>query len=63
MSDITVPQLTLKAVGGPALTHEQMNNNFRSLVYSSSIHNGGELLKLHYNIVGGYSEDIPLSGG
>lgn len=69
MSDITVPQLTLKSLGGPnsipgpALTHEQMNNNFRSLVYSSSIHDGGDLLKLHYNIVGGYSEDIPLSGG
>ena len=63
MSDIQVPQLTLKSVTGPALTHEQMNNNFRSLVYSSSIHDGGDLLKLHYNIVGGYSEDIPLSGG
>ena len=63
MANITEPQLTYRVAGGSPLTHDQMNNNFRSLVYSSSVSPDGEQLRLHYDIVGGYCHCIPLNGG
>ena len=63
MANITEPQLTYRESGGSALTHDQMNNNFRSLVYSSSVSPDGEQLRLHYDIVGGYCHTIALNGG
>lgn len=63
MANITEPQLTYRVAGGNPLTHDQMNNNFRSLVYSSSVSPDGEQLRLHYDIVGGYCHCIPLNGG
>jgi hypothetical protein len=63
MANITEPQLTYRVLGGSPLTHDQMNNNFRSLVYSSSVSPDGEQLRLHYDIVGGYCHTIALNGG
>lgn len=63
MANITEPQLTYRVAGGSPLTHDQMNNNFRSLVYSSSVSPDGEQLRLHYDIVGGYCDTINLNGG
>ena len=63
MANITEPQLTYRVAGGSPLTHDQMNNNFRSLVYSSSIHDNGDTLRLHYDIVGGYCNNIALNAG
>ena len=63
MADITEPQLTYRVPEGSPLTHDQMNNNFRSLVYSSSIHDSGDTLRLHYDIVGGHCDSIALNAG
>ena len=63
MANITEPQLTYRVAGGSPLTHDQMNNYFRSLVYSSSVSPDGEQLRLHYDIVGGYYDTIALNGG
>ena len=41
--------LTYRLEKGSFLTHEEMDNNFRSLFFSSSISDGGSTLKLHYN--------------
>ena len=45
------------------LTAQELDNNFRSLVYSSSLHDDGSILRLHYDTNPGTFDTIPLSGG
>lgn len=61
---MAVPGITYRIVGGDPLTHEQMNNNFRSLFYSSSITDNGDTLLLHYDtITNSDYHEIPLNSG
>ena len=61
---MAVPGLTYRIEGGSALTHLEMNNNFRSLFYSSSIHDEGDNLRLHFDTVDGFTyHEIPLNAG
>ncbi len=46
---MSIPGITYKITGGAPLTHQQLNDNFRSLVYSSSLQDNGETLRLHYD--------------
>ena len=61
---MAIPGLTYRLVKGSALTHQEMDNNFRSLIYSSSIEDGGDTLHLHFDTLTGTDKHIiPLSGG
>ena len=60
---MAIPGLTYRLVKGASLTHEEMDNNFRSVFYSSSIEDGGDTLKLHYDTPAEDSITIPLNGG
>ena len=60
---MAVPGITYRIEKGTSLTHTEMDNNFRSLFYSSSIHDGGDTLRLHYDTNASDYEQIPLNGG
>jgi hypothetical protein len=61
---MAVPGLTYRVIGGSPLTHTEMNNNFRSLFYSSSIQGAGSVLNLHFDTVDGSgTHEIPLNAG
>ena len=61
---MAIPGLTYRLVKGSSLTHLEMDNNFRSLIYSSSIHDGGDTLHLHFDTTAGTDKHIiPLNGG
>ena len=60
---MAVPGITYRIEKGTSLTHTEMDNNFRSVFYSSSIHDGGDTLRLHYDTNASDYERIPLSGG
>ena len=46
---MAIPGITYRLEKGSSLTHTEMDNNFRSLVYSSSIHQDGDELRLHFD--------------
>ena len=46
---MAIPGLTYRIVKGSSLTHLEMDNNFRSVIYSGSIHDSGATLHLHYD--------------
>jgi len=61
---MAIPGITYRAVKQASLTHDEMDNNFRSVIYSSSVQDGGDTLWLHFDT--GVSTDyhrIPLNGG
>jgi len=60
---MAIPGLTYRLEKGSALTHLEMDNNFRSLIYSSSIHDGGSNLHLHFDTAAGDKHIIPLGSG
>jgi hypothetical protein len=60
---MAIPGITYRLEKGTSLTHTEMDNNFRSLFYSSSIQDGGDTLWLHYDTDVNDYEVIPLSGG
>ena len=60
---MAIPGLTYRVTGGSPLTHTQMNNNFRSLFYSSSLHDGGSNLHLHFDTADNDKYIIPLNAG
>ena len=61
---MAIPGLTYRLIGGSPLTHTEMNNNFRSLFYSSSLQNDGDELYLHYDTEAGTDKEIiPLNNG
>ena len=60
---MAIPGITYRLEKGSSLTHTEMDNNFRSLFYSSSIHDGGDTLRLHYDTNASDYEQIPLNGG
>jgi len=61
---MATPGITYRSqTGNTPLTHTQMDNNFRSLVYSSSIHDNGDYLRLHYDVQGGHYDEIALNAG
>ena len=60
---MAIPGITYRLEKGSSLTHTEMDNNFRSLVYSSSIHDNGDTLRLHFDTVANDYYTIPLSGG
>ena len=61
---MAVPGITYRVVGGEPLTHQQMNDNFRSLIYSSSIVDGGDTLRLHFDTeTSSDYHQIPLNSG
>ena len=43
--------ITYRLVKGSSLTHLEMDDNFRSVIYSSSIRDDGDTLRLHYDTV------------
>jgi len=45
------------------LTAQELDDNFRSLYYSSSLHDNGTTLRLHYDTQPGTFSSIPLAGG
>ena len=60
--------ITFRANKNQALTYSEMDTNFGSYFYSSSIHNGGQTLKLHYTSsvpanVNLPTHEIPLTTG
>jgi len=46
---MAIPGLTYRIVKESSLTHLEMDNNFRSVIYSGSIHDNGATLHLHYD--------------
>ena len=46
---MAIPNRTYRLVKGSSLTHLEMDNNFRSVIYSGSIHDSGTTLHLHYD--------------
>jgi len=61
---MAIPGLTYRLEKGTSLTHTEMDNNFRSVIHSSSIQDGGDTLRLHFDtgIATDYYE-VPLNGG
>ena len=61
---MAIPGITYRLEQGTSLTHTQMDNNFRSVIYSSSIEDSGDTLHLHFDTVEGTDyHSIPLNGG
>jgi len=61
---MAIPGLTYRLVKGSSLTHTEMDDNFRSLIYSSSVEDGGDTLHLHFDTTSGTDKHIiPLAGG
>jgi hypothetical protein len=54
--------ITYRLVQGSPLTLEQMDENFRSLYFSSSIADGGSTLRLHFDTATPSYHSIPLTG-
>ena len=46
---MAIPGITYRLEKGSSLTHQEMDDNFRSVIYSSSIHDDGATLRLHYD--------------
>ena len=46
---MAIPGITYRLEKGSSLTHTEMDNNFRSVIYSSSIHQNGDTLRLHFD--------------
>ena len=46
---MAIPGLTYRIEKESSLTHLEMDNNFRSVIYSGSIHDSGTTLHLHYD--------------
>lgn len=46
---MAIPGLTYRIEKESSLTHLEMDNNFRSVIYSGSIHDNGASLHLHYD--------------
>lgn len=60
---MAIPGITYRLEKGSSLTHTEMDNNFRSVFYSSSIADGGDTLNLHYDAPDSDPISIPLNGG
>ena len=60
---MAIPGITYRLEKGTSLTHTEMDNNFRSVIYSSSIQDSGDTLWLHYNTAAEDKYIIPLGGG
>ena len=60
---MAIPGITYRLEKGSSLTHLEMDNNFRSVFYSSSIADGGDTLNLHYDTPDLDHISIPLNGG
>jgi len=61
---MAIPGIKYRLEQSTSLTHEEMDNNFRSVIYSSSVQDGGDTLRLHFDT--GVATDyhtIPLNGG
>jgi len=59
---MAIPGITYRAVKGSSLTHTEMDNNFRSVFYSSSIQDNGNTLQLHFDTSPPESYSVPLGG-
>lgn len=59
---MAIPGITYRLVKGSSLTHTEMDNNFRSVFYSSSIHDSGNSLRLHFDTSAQDFYSIPLGG-
>jgi hypothetical protein len=60
---MAIPGITYRLGKGSSLTHLQMDNNFRSVIYSSSIHDDGATLRLHYDTDEGDYYTVPIGAG
>ena len=60
---MAIPGITYRLIKESPLTQLELDNNFRSVIYSSSIHNDGDTLRLHFDTSAGDYYSIPLSGG
>jgi len=60
---MAIPGITYRIEKGTSLTHLEMDNNFRSVIYSSSIHDSGDTLHLHFDTAADDYYTIPLNGG
>ena len=59
---MAIPGITYRLVKGSSLTHTEMDNNFRSVFYSSSIQDNGNTLQLHFDTSPPEAYSIPLGG-
>ena len=57
---MAIPGLTYRIEKESSLTHLEMDNNFRSVIYSGSIHDSGTTLHLHYDTATEDKIIIPL---
>ena len=57
---MAIPGLTYRIEKESSLTHLEMDNNFRSVIYSGSIHDSGTTLHLHYDTLTEDKIIIPL---
>jgi hypothetical protein len=60
---MAIPGITYRLEKGTSLTHTEMDDNFRSVIYSSSIHDGGDTLYLHFDTNANDYFVVPLNGG
>lgn len=63
-----MPLINFRAEKGQALTYAEMDSNFGTLFYSSSLQNNGQTLRLHYSgstaaNINRTAHDIPLTKG
>jgi len=63
-----MPLINFRAAKGTPLTYEEIDNNFGTYFYSSSLHNSGQTLRLHYSgsvaaNVNRTPHDVPLTSG
>lgn len=59
---MAIPGITYRLVKDSALDHLEMDNNFRSVIYSSSLHDDGATLRLHFDTTAADYYTIPLGG-
>ena len=60
---MAIPGITYRLELGTSLSHQQMDDNFRSVFYSSSIHDDGATLRLHFDTTAGDFYTIPIGAG
>ena len=60
---MAIPGITYRLEKGISVTHQEMDDNFRSVIYSGSTHDNGATLRLHYDTSVGDYIVIPLNAG
>ena len=60
---MAIPGINYRLEQSTSLTHLQMDDNFRSVIYSSSLHDSGATLRLHFDTTAGDYYTVPIGAG